>query len=125
MNQILNFYRQQSPLSNPGKYAFLYDDLPDAPEELTRAINNVIIHKYAADDRLQLSSEQRREKYLRTMQQRLEGIYAIDHRSLLAERSDKEQQIAYCRDFALFMISILRHKGIPARVRVGFENYFI
>ena len=33
--------------------------------------------------------------------------------------------MAFCRDFAVPMTSILRHKGIPVRLRVGFEEYFI
>ncbi len=39
------------------------------------------------------------------------------------ERDPKEKQVGMCRDFAVFLVSLLRHKGIPARMRVGFAEY--
>jgi hypothetical protein len=50
------------------------------------------------------------------MQQRLERILELDPAPLTVPRDPSERQIALCRDFAVFLTSILRHKGIPARL---------
>jgi excinuclease ABC subunit A len=111
-------------MTDPGQYAYLYDDLPDDFQGLFRIIHNVLIHHETARELYQPNGTQLREKYLRSMQQRLERMVQIDPSPLTAERSVKEKQIGYCRDFAVFLTSILRHKGIPARVRAGFGAYF-
>jgi len=124
MNKQLSYYATHSPITDPGPYSYLYDDLPDDIQTLFNIIQGVFIHKYAADEEFQPTSEQLREKYLRTMQQRLSRIVELGPAPLTVPRGMKERQIAYCRDFAVFMTSILRHKGYPARMRVGFAEYF-
>ena len=106
VTDILSFYATHSPMTDPGSYAYLYDNLPDEPADLITVINGVLIHKFTADDQLQLGREQRREKYLRTMQQRLARIVALDPSPLKVSREPKEKQVAYCRGFAVFLVSI-------------------
>ena len=82
------------------------------------------MHRLAADHLgVTLTRESRGEQHLRTMQQRLERIVSLDPGPLTQERTPKERQVGLCRDFAVFLTSLLRHKGIPARVRVGFAEY--
>jgi excinuclease ABC subunit A len=123
MTDNLNFYTTQSPMTNPGSYAYLYDELPDDMDQLFQIIHNVLMHHDDAEDQYQPTGIQRREKFMRTMDQRLARIIELDPSSLTVPRSIKEKQIGYCRDFAVFLTSILRHKGIPARTRAGFGCY--
>ena len=125
MTENLSFYTGQSPMTDPGQYAYLYDDLPDDLETLFKIINNVLFHRDDARDRYGPTTTQRREQFLRTMQDRLARIIALDPASLTFEREMKDKQIGLCRDFAVFMTSILRYKGIPARTRAGFGCYFV
>ncbi|MCP4419246.1 MAG: transglutaminase domain-containing protein, partial [Chloroflexi bacterium] len=125
MNDTLAYYTLQSPITDPGDFATLYDDLPQQPAELIPVINGLLIHYRAAKrQKLSLGREQRREQRLRTMAQRLAQINKLNPASLTEARELKERQIGWCREFAVFMVSILRHKGFPARMRVGFETYF-
>jgi hypothetical protein len=39
-------------------------------------------------------------------------------------REPVDRVVGCCRDYTLLFVSMLRHKGIPARSRVGFGNYF-
>lgn len=110
-------------MTDPGGYSYLYDDLPDELTLISRAIHNVLVHHDEAEDRYQPSGVQRREKFYRTMQQRLSRIVELDPSPLTVPREMKEKQIGYCRDFAVFMTSILRHKGFAARTRAGFGAY--
>lgn len=125
MNDLLAYYTVQSPFSDPGDYAWLYDDLPDNPAQLIPIINGQLIHyRMAKREKLSLSHSQRHEQRLRTIAQRLTRIHQLNPAPLTEARAVKERQLGWCREFALLMVSILRHKGIPARMRVGFANYF-
>ncbi|MGD9099507.1 MAG: transglutaminase domain-containing protein, partial [Anaerolineae bacterium] len=126
MTDILDYYTSHSPITDPGPYAYLYDDLPDDLGGLVAAIHAVLLHKQDADHHsVPLTKISRREQHLRTMQQRLGNIVSLDPSPLTVVRELKARQIGWCREFAVFMVSMLRHKGIPARMRVGFIDYFV
>jgi excinuclease ABC subunit A len=124
MTESLSFYATHSPMTDPGPYVYLYDDLPDDLGTLFRIINNVLFHRDDARDQYRPTSVQTKEQFWRTMQQRLSGIVSLDPAPLTIERGTKDKQLGLCRDFAVFMTSILRHKGYPTRVRAGFGAYF-
>jgi excinuclease ABC subunit A len=118
------YYLEQSPITNPGPFSYLYENLPDDLPGLVRLIQGQMIHRNAV--RLydvDLTHESRAEQHLRTMQQRLERILELSPEPLSMAREPKERQVGLCRDFAVFLVSLLRHKGIPARMRVGFAEY--
>lgn len=46
-------------------------------------------------------------------------------KGLDSERSADERTVGCCRDSSLLLVSILRHKGIPARLRIGHAAYFM
>ena len=47
-----------------------------------------------------------------------------DERPLAEPRPPERRVAGVCRHFATLLAAILRHKGIPARARCGFANYF-
>jgi hypothetical protein len=123
MTDTLEFYTKQSLMTDPGEYASLYDGIPDDFQSIADAIHNVLIHHDDATNRYQPTGIQRREVFMRTMKQRFKRIMELDPSPLMVPRIVKEKQLGYCRDYAVFMTSILRYKGIPARVRAGFGAY--
>lgn len=60
-----------------------------------------------------------------TAEERLGNILELDDRPLTEPRPSDKRSVGCCRDFALMLTSILRHKGIPARVRTGVALYFV
>jgi hypothetical protein len=54
----------------------------------------------------------------------LDCLLELDSRSLTDPRPVPRRIIGCCRDFATLFTSMARHRGIPARIRVGFANYF-
>lgn len=87
-------------------------------------IHGLIIHKLIADAyRVSLSQNQRTEQHLRTIKQILQRIHDLDSAPLIEPRIPADRLVGVCRDFAVLLTSILRHKGIPARMRVGFASY--
>ncbi len=120
----LDFYRSHSPLTDPGSYAYLFQELPDEVPQLVDIIQGQLLHRLAAPSYgVTLTRESRREGHLRTMKQRLEKLVSLDPSPLTIPREPKERQVGMCRDFALFLTSLLRHKNLPARMRVGYADY--
>jgi len=48
----------------------------------------------------------------------------LDDRPLVRPRATSDRLLGCCRDFAVLFTSMARYRKIPARVRVGFANYF-
>ena len=125
MENIIEFYTQHSPITDPGEYGYMFDDLPEDLISLYQVINGFMLHYRSAQHlKLPLSREQRREQRLHSTRRRLVHLKKYNPDSLNVPRDLKERQIGWCSDYAVMLVSILRHKGIPARMRVGFETYF-
>jgi hypothetical protein len=125
MTDELSYYTTHGSLSNPGRYAGLFDHLPDGISELCGVIQGVMIHAHWAE-RYGLPKEQIRgdEVQLRTLEKRLERIMELDPRPLTQPRPPERRVVGNCCDYAQMLAAILRHGGIPARSRCGFGRYF-
>ncbi len=118
-------YLSHSPLTDPGPYARLLDDLPPDLPGLVRAVQGLLLHRLEVQlYNVQLSPVQNKELYLRTVRQMLGRIQEIDPAPLSTARRPQHRLIGCCRDFAVLLVAFLRHKGVPARMRVGFAAYF-
>lgn len=118
-------YARQSMITNPRQFIDKYEGLPAAPMELLKIVQGLVIH----GDQGKLynttfSKRQTDEELLRTVPQMLEKLFQIDPSPLSDARPANLRLIGMCRDYSLLLLSFLRHKGIPARLRVGFANYF-
>ncbi|KKD04844.1 transglutaminase-like domain-containing protein [Streptomyces sp. WM6386] len=124
--EALAFYAAQSTYSDPGALAGVYADLPHDPVELARISRDLLIHRIEGGlfghthptERLHNDAESR---------------YIDDTLNILVERNAAplsvrrelgDRFVGTCRDFTLLHCSFLRHAGIPARVRIGFADYW-
>jgi hypothetical protein len=55
----------------------------------------------------------------------LEGLAAYDSSGLTFEREPEDRLVLGCQQNAILLASILKHRGIPARVRCGHVTYLI
>lgn len=115
------YYLSQTNITCPGEYAFMFDDLPDDMEKLCAVVRGMHIHFRD----LKAPRARKREADLRTVSAILERAYTLDNRPLPVRRRQKQRVMGCCRDAAVLLCSMLRHKGIPARIRVGFAPYFL
>jgi hypothetical protein len=120
--QPLDFYRQHSPATDPGKYSALFDKLPSDLAELHRIVQNVLIHvwkirKYHPHLLRSHEIESRR------VEDMLALINEHDPQPVTIERPIEKKLIVDCRHFAGFLCALLRHQSIPARSRNGFATY--
>jgi len=127
-SSILDFYRQYSSFTDPGEYKYLYKNLPDSLPELCSLIRSQFINYGWELDmyREQISKERWNEslKYP-TVKSALEGLLSHDSRGIVKDRKPKDRLVLICRDNAVLLASILKYRGIPARVRYGFDPYLI
>ncbi|MGW0708503.1 transglutaminase-like domain-containing protein [Streptomyces sp. NPDC002643] len=123
---VAAFYSAQSAFTNPGDLAPLYDGLPADPAQLARIARDLMIHRgeggtfgYTTPrDRLHNDAETR---YLDDI---LRIVVDRNGSPLSRRREPGDRFVGVCRDFSLLHCSLLRHAGVPARLRSGFADYF-
>ncbi|MDT0444878.1 transglutaminase-like domain-containing protein [Streptomyces johnsoniae] len=120
------FYRAHSAFSDPGALGAHYAGLPADPERLAGVTRGLAIHRteggiYSYDipaDRLHDDAETR---YVDDI---LRIVTGRNDAPLTLQREPEDRFVGVCRDFSLLHCSFLRHAGVPARLRVGFADYF-
>jgi hypothetical protein len=115
-------YAIQTEYSDPGVHAPLFDALPDDVAGIAAVVRNLVIHYRGGGieftgDRLAEIDHRWVEAMLTTDQKR-------NGTALAEPREPFDRIVGCCRDFTLLTVSALRHKGIPARSRIGFADYF-
>ncbi|MBN2613842.1 MAG: hypothetical protein JXB00_19955 [Bacteroidales bacterium] len=123
---VLDFYRQYSSYTDPGKYAYLYKNLPDSLPELCKLIKSQFIHPYAElpKYREQIPKERWNEMMnYPSVISILEGLISYDSAGLVFDRKPQDRLILGCQQNAILLASILKYRGVPARVRAGHATY--
>lgn len=125
MENSLMYYTQQSVVTNPGKHQTSFDELPGDIATLVKIVQGLITHRDSSHlYGLELTEKRKNEGETRYVSQILERIIEYDSSSLKIIRPPEKRFSGTCRDFQVLLCSILRYKGIPARVRCGFAGYF-
>ena len=126
-SSILDFYRQYSSFTDPGEYEYLYENLPDSLPELCRLIRTQYINPYELDRYGAQIPKERLSDRLKypTVKSALEGLLSYDSSGLVRDRKPEDRLVLICRDNAILLASILKYRGIPARVRYGFAPYLM
>lgn len=108
--RVLEFYRQQSPLTCPGKYVYLYQALPEDVSALVEAVQNVLLYAHWVKAQgLELPEERYQEIYLRTVQEMLGRVQELQARPLTELRPPERRLVSLCRDFAVLLVLMLSH----------------
>lgn len=125
-NAVLDFYCQYSEFTDPGEYAYLYENLPDSLPELCSLIRSQFIHPYAElpKYREQIPKERWNEMMnYPSVKSILEGLISYDSTGLVFDRKPEDRLVLGCQQNAILMTSILKYRGVPARVRAGHASY--
>ena len=133
-DEVLNHYRQQTPYSTAGALALLYEDLPDHVPSLCAVLQGKILHMFWIGEKTYGITHEQLKASGRTIciefsyelaEERLRNIVELDDRPLGEPREPGSRSVGCCRDYAVMLTSILRRKGVPARVRTGVALYFV
>ena len=137
--EILTHYLNFSTYTYPGLYQDkLKNDLPDDIREIGLLVRKNFIHRTTlaagnVDTNADLKFgdmtkvpwwRQPEDDILVTAGARLAELYRRDRRGFVMDREPKNKLVLTCRFVAVMMASILKSKGIPARVRSGNAAYF-
>ncbi|WP_433368273.1 transglutaminase-like domain-containing protein [Actinoplanes sp. CA-142083] len=114
-------YTRQTRFSDPRAHAALFDPLPADPGGIGEVIRNIVVHYRASGipfppDRLAEIDSRWADRLLDADRRRFDA-------PLAEPRAPERRIVGCCRDFTLLTVSALRHKGIPARSRIGFTDY--
>jgi len=123
---LLNYYTQSGPMTDPQDQARLFVDLPTDIPSLVKVVQGVIIHPFWMQ-RYGLPrnpEREERETNLRFVDKMLAHMMELDNRSLTIARPLDKKLVGNCRDHTTLLRSILRYQGVPARARCGFGAYF-
>lgn len=121
----LAFFATHSSHSDPQDLARLYETAPADWTGLCRWVRNVVSHVYDATEAdPPLPAARQQDRRVRRVAEILERIADAGPEDLSVERPRAQRFLGTCRDFALLACSLLRHRSVPARLRVGFAGYF-
>ncbi|MHC1703249.1 MAG: SUMF1/EgtB/PvdO family nonheme iron enzyme [Tenuifilaceae bacterium] len=125
---VLEFYRQFSTFTDPGEFAYLYQNLPDSLHELCGLIKSQIIHPNAELPMYRdlIPKDRWNEAFMYpSVRSILEGLLTLDSTGIVNDRKPESRLILGCNQNAILLVSILKYRGIPARVRYGHATYLI
>lgn len=124
-DDLLDYYTAPGPFTTVGPFAAQVDALPSDVASIAKVVQGLLIHEAMAPAYgVALSPERREEKQLHGASAMLSCALRIDERPLAEERTPDRRVVGVCRHFTTLFVACLRQKGIPARARCGFANYF-
>lgn len=119
------YYKEQSAITDPGDYLYLFGDLPSDIAGLCRVVQGLILHYHGgARFNYHIPESRLSEIDTRSVEKMLARIHELDARPLTVERPPAKRLVGCCRDFATLFCAMARYLNIPVRVRVGFSTYF-
>ena len=99
-------------------------DLPTDAIELCRVAQSLVLSPEGANA-LGLSEDRVAEKSIRSANEILTTLVALDPTHLVATRRLEHRVVGTCRHFTIMSCALLRYRGIAARARCGFATYFV
>ena len=117
----------QSAVTDPGTAAGAIDALPAELAALRAASSQLVFHYRAGGDFAEngVPAERMAEINTRYADAMLALILRRGAPALGRARRAADRVVGCCRDATVLFLALARHKGIPARARVGFAAYFI
>jgi hypothetical protein len=102
------------------------DDLPDDLAALRQASSQLMFHYRAGGDFTAngVPAGRMAEINTRYADLMLDLVLARGAPTLARARPPGDRVVGCCRDATVLFLALARHKGIPARARVGFSAYF-
>ncbi len=136
--QLREYYLRFSTYTDPGLYGQkIAKKLPDEVRELGRLLREQLTHRkhletsrtgaetpeqYGDMTKVPWYRQPEDDIYI-TASAMLAELFRLDKKGLHMKRAEKNRLIVTCRYVAVLTASLLKLKGIPARVRSGFASY--
>jgi hypothetical protein len=124
-SEAMEFYQTYGKNTDPGEFAHLYADLPESLEELCDLVKTQLIHPVEVEKYAHVLPEgrAREDADFYSVNDMLRELVVRNPQGLTVEREPAQRLILSCRFHAMFLVSMMKYHGVPARVRVGFAGY--
>jgi hypothetical protein len=124
--QVLDFYSCPGKMTSAGKFVSMLDTLPDDVAAIVRIVQGLGVYDVVAPNfyGFNIPDERKNEIHIRSIEKMLDRLFAVDDQPLTVTRPVEKRLVCRCRNFSLLLLSMLRAKGVPARLRCGFAAYF-
>jgi hypothetical protein len=113
-------YARHSRWSEPGQFGADLAALPADPTALPEIIGGIVLHPLFAPT----TPKGKPGPELRRVADIIEAIISRDGRPMDQPREPENRVLGTCRTHALLACAVLRQHKCPARLRVGFADYF-
>jgi len=122
---ILDHHRNFSSFTEPGEFAYLYNDLPTSFDKLCTLIKKQLVHPFDVGKfGNEIPKDRKFEDHdFPTVSLMLGELLKRNENGLKAERKPEQRLVVACVHHSMLLASILRHHGIPVRIRAGFAKY--
>lgn len=126
VTSFVEYFRSFGEISNPKEYKDLLAKFPDDPSDICNIVQGLIIHPFWIDKYGAKIEQDRinRELQARNVVDILDNIHRLQDGPLQQARPPGVRTVGTCRNFSLLLCSVLRSKGVAARLRCGFATYF-
>ncbi|WBB56076.1 transglutaminase domain-containing protein [Verrucosispora sp. WMMD573] len=123
----LSRFARPGRLTSAGPFAALLEAVPSDPAEIARTIQGLLIHEHIAGAYgVTLTEAERQTVHLRPADEILARIAdGPDDPPLTVARIPEQRVAGNCRHYSLLLVTALRARGVAARARCGFGDYFI
>ena len=119
------FYASHSRSTDPGPFGELITSCSALAADVVRIVPGLVLHQFFVESRNVKPPESSEDDVeTRAVREMLRRILARDTGPLTATRGPGQRFIGVCSHYALLACSIMRHHGVPSRLRVGFASYF-
>jgi hypothetical protein len=126
VQEMLSYYSQPGPMTDPGEYARWLKALPCDLPALCQATQSLLIHVFWAKRyEVTLDEARQNEVQIRPVKAKLARLLALDPSPLDVARPPEKRLVGNCRDITTFLCAALRFQHTPARARCGFGIYFM
>ncbi|MFV2102021.1 transglutaminase-like domain-containing protein [Micromonospora sp. LOL_024] len=99
--------------------------MPQDVAGIVRTIQGLLIHEHLAEVYgVTLSDADRQSVHLRPADEVLACVAARDERPPSVPRPPEWRVPGNCRHYSVLLVTVLRARGVPARARCGFGDYF-
>jgi hypothetical protein len=121
---ILDIYREQTARTDPGEYAYLYDNLPEDLDELCELIKKQLIHPQEAMQKGMDKEKLMEDNTNHDVRSMLHELVGKDSSGLTTDRRPADRLVLACYHHSMLLASILRSREIPVRMRAGYARYY-
>jgi Transglutaminase-like superfamily len=123
--ELLALYRSPGLFTRLDGFEDEVEGLPHDVAVIARTVQGLLIQEgLIGAYGVSLPAERIAEKQLHSSVAILARAMSLDSQAIVNPRVPERRVVGVCRHFATLFVAIMRQKGVPARARCGFANYF-